>query len=164
MSGETSFEVMKGRFSYALALYTAESEEPAMRPFRAVQYLTYGLLFVFLILAVGEKAAWQEVIRAPGLASILNLTISFIHTLFGTKGLVAMGSFALLNLFFGFRFFRAYERRLEKEAMKRTTLLHKVLGEIWQGTLDDLHRAIERLREDTKTQKETLSKLLDKPS
>lgn len=92
----------------------------------------------------------------PGVGSILRLFVSLIHTLFSGKGLAALGSYALLNVFFGFRLYRRYGRLIDRAAEKVMDALKASLLDIWKGTLDDLENDLKELRAGINTQISTL--------
>jgi hypothetical protein len=82
-----------------------------------------------------------------------------VHTLFSTKGLAALASYALLNLFLGFRFYRRYRKLLLRAGKKALGGLKITLGGIWEENLDDLLRDMQGLKEEMASRLEVLSKI-----
>jgi hypothetical protein len=82
-----------------------------------------------------------------------------IHTLFSTRGLAALASFALLNLFLGFRFYRRYRRLLLRAGEKALRALRITLDGIWEETLEKLLRDMEGLKEDMASRLEVISSI-----
>ncbi|OEU50990.1 MAG: hypothetical protein BA872_07745 [Desulfobacterales bacterium C00003060] len=154
-----TFEDLEEQFSHVVAFHVAEPSLPCFRGFRALQFLTYLLLLVFFLLAIGGDTAWREVLDNPGGASLLRLVLSGINTLFSTKGLAALGSYALLNLFFAFRFCRRYRNLLQYAAQEIINSLKVQLYEVWEekfvSILDDLNR----FRADIRSRSSAISSL-----
>jgi hypothetical protein len=146
-------------FSNTVALRISEQYLPSFLGFRTLQYLTYLLLLVFFLLAIGGESAWREVFDTPGTTSILHLILSIIHTLFSTKGLAALASYGLLNLFFAFRFYRGYRKRLRHRAQKVLDLLKADLVKVWEERLDAIVVGLNRFREEIQSQISAISAL-----
>lgn len=148
--------VLKERFSGVVASGLANLSQARLRGFLVLQTLTYLALFGALLLALGAETAWEGFLENPGVGSILRLFVSLIHTLFSGKGLAALGSYALLNVFFGFRLYRRYGRLIDRAAEKVMDALKASLLDIWKGTLDDLENDLKELRAGINTQISTL--------
>jgi hypothetical protein len=159
LDADREFEDFKERASSLLALAVSDPPMPSFWGFKVRQSLTYGLLLVFFILAIGGQEAWKEAILNPGAASTLALLVSFTHTIFSAKGLAALGSYALLNLLFGFRFYRGYRRRLQRAAKEALDALKVALVKEWERNLEGTFDHIDHLRADIKTQIESISRL-----
>jgi len=138
------FERLKERLSHIVALRMAQPTFPPFWTFRALQFITYLLLMAVLLFVIGGEAAWQAALAQPGVASIIRLLLSAINTLFSTKGLAALGSYALLNLFFGFRFYGRYKKLAKRAAENVIEALKKELMRVWEKELasivEDLHQ------------------------
>jgi predicted GTPase len=104
--------------------------------FKATQIFVYLLVLGLFLLTLGGESAWLRVLDEPGLNSLLRLTLSIFYSLFSAKGLAALLSYTLVNLFLGFRFFRRYRKLLRRSAERTTKILRKELEEIWNGKLD----------------------------
>jgi len=127
------------------------------RLFVLTQRLSYAVLFFLFLLAIGRDTAWRIVIQNPGWEAVFQLLLSMLHTLFTGKGLAALGSLALLNLFLGFRFFPRYRRWQKKAAQKILDALTRAAGSVWQETLEDITARIERLKTEIKDRLKDLS-------
>lgn len=162
LNATRTIEDLDERFSYLVASRIGESARPSFLGFKACQSLTYALLLVFLLLAVVSETAWQGVFDTPGVASLLGLILSGIHTLFSTKGLAALGSFALLNLFFALHFYRSYRKRLNRASKKTVDFLKSALGRVWQEKVETITGDLNRFAEDIRSQKSAISFLKKK--
>jgi GTP-binding protein EngB required for normal cell division len=151
--GERLFEVMSER--------TARPLLARMSGFRFLQGLTYTLLLVLLLFALGGTPAWREMIQAPGLKSGLHLLSSMVHTLFSTQGLAALGSYALLNLFFGLRFLLSYRRRLDRATDRAVADLTDTLAQVWTQELDAVLKDLAAFRADIVARREDFASMID---
>jgi hypothetical protein len=137
------------------SVVAAHSDEPG-RPrfwgFRVFQWFVYLVVLVLFLFALGGETAWQDVLRHPGAAQVIGLIVSMIHNLFDTKGLAALGSYALINLFLGFRFHRRYRKVLRREARKKERSLKQALSGVWEGSLDALIRDLHDLKDEIQSQ------------
>jgi hypothetical protein len=126
----------------SMAVHGQAPSVPSFWWFRIVQHLTYALLFVLFLVAIGGRDAWEGVFAIPDWRSVLRLLASCINTLFSTQGLAALGSYLLLNLYIGLRFYRRYRRMLERVAEKAVMHSRGTLLELWgrhiQGLAEDL--------------------------
>jgi len=154
--GERLFHVASNRASRPLLT--------RMTGFRMLQALTWGLLLLLLIFALGEGAAWRELLRNPGWRSGLGLLSSFVQTLFSGKGVAALGSYALLNLFFGVRFFLSYRRRLERATDRAVRSFRQGMIEVWTEELDAVVEELARLRNEAQARGKELSELAGRAS
>jgi hypothetical protein len=144
------------RFLHAVLSFVARPA-PAFKLFKLSQNLTYLLLFAFLLLAVGGERAWLDFFANPGAGKALQLVVTMVHTLFSTKGLAALASYALLNLFLGFRFYRRYRNLLLRAGKKALGALKITLAGIWEETLEDLLGDLQGLKEEMASRLEALS-------
>ncbi|MBW1817574.1 MAG: 50S ribosome-binding GTPase [Deltaproteobacteria bacterium] len=113
--------------------------------FRFFQWAAYLLLFLLLLFALADKGAWQQAMSAPGVGSVSTLLLSLVHTLFSGKGLAALGTYAVLNLFLAFRFYGWYKRHLRRRGLKIIAALKRDLMKAWANELD---RMIDLLNEE----------------
>jgi GTP-binding protein EngB required for normal cell division len=153
------FEEMKERFLGVVMFHPAESLLPSFLGFQVFQFLTYFFILAFFLLAIGGETVWGDLLNDPGVSSGLRLLLSCIHTLFSTGGLAALGSYALLNLFFAFRFYRGYRRRLHFLSQKILGILSGELMKIWEKELDSLSVDLSALRADVQSQVSTIHAL-----
>lgn len=121
---------------------------PRLWRFRIVQHLTYALLFILFLVAIGGREAWEGIITNPDWRSGLRLLASWINTLFSTQGLAALGSYVLLNLYLGFRFYRRQRRILERVAEKPMKHTREALLEIWEAHIQSLVGDLKEFRSD----------------
>jgi hypothetical protein len=136
------------RCSEVAALGLAEPPPGSAWGFRAVQYLAYLVLLFCLLFAIGAETAWRDFLDHPGAGSLLRLVLSAVQTVFSSKGLAALGSYALLNLFVAFRFHRRYRRSLNKRVEKTMETLKAALLRAWTETLEAIERSVQVLRSD----------------
>jgi GTP-binding protein EngB required for normal cell division len=156
--GERRFEDLGERFLSAVLSFVVQPA-PTLKGFKIYQCLIYALLFMFFVLAVGGQKAWLDFLGDPGISKGLQLLITIIRALFSSKGLAALGSYALLNLFLGFRFYRRYRRLLLRSARKTLAVLKFNLSGIWDVQLDDLVQDLQNLRRETASRLDMLSSL-----
>jgi GTP-binding protein EngB required for normal cell division len=153
---EARFDHLGERFFQAVTQHIVDSPMPTMWGFKAFQGLSYLLLFVLFLFAVAGEQAWQGVLDQPGVSAVLRFLSSLIHTLFSSKGLAALGSYALVNLFLGFWFYRRYRKRILKWAEKRLAGLRWALQKTWEDCLDDLSQDLTTLKEEMHTRRSAL--------
>ena len=154
-----SFEDLGERFSNVVALHVLNPALPSFKLFRTLQFSLYLLLFLFLLLVIGGETTWQKVLTNPDGVNILRLLMSGIYTLFSAKGLAALLSYALLNLFFAFRFYSRYNKLLRRRAQKTMASLKVGLREVWEERLDSIVDDLNRLRGEIRSQSSALSAL-----
>jgi len=157
-----TFEDLKERFSHIVALRFAQPSLPRFWGFRALQSLTYLLLLAFFLLAVGGETAWLAVLEAPGWASVFGLLVSGIDTLFSPRGLAALGSYGLLNLFFAFRFYGRYKKLSRYRAQQVIKSLKAELGKVWEENLDAVVNDLNRFKDGIRSQISGISALKEK--
>jgi hypothetical protein len=139
-------------FHDAVATHADESAPFRFWGFRLFQWFVYLAVFVLFLFAVGGEKAWQDVLNHPGPTQVIGLILSMIHNLFDTKGLAALGSYALINLFLGFRFYRRYRQVLQKGAQKKEQSLKQALSRLWEESLDALIGDLRELKNEIQSQ------------
>jgi hypothetical protein len=72
--------------------------------------------------------------------------------MFSTKGLAALGSYALLNLFFAVHFFQRHKKVMQRMTERLTASLKVELGKVWEVELKSVAGRLEKLRTDTQSQ------------
>jgi hypothetical protein len=152
------FEVLGENLFSAVGSY-ASHPSPRFRGFRAVQWFLYLFVFALFLLAVGGERAWQEVLADPGPAEITRLLVSMVHNLFDTKGLAALGSYVLINLFLGLRFFRRYKKALQRASAKKARSLQTALSKQWEESLNGLVRDLDEQKKEARSQLSALSRV-----
>lgn len=145
--------------STLVSLFLTKPPLPSLRGFKARQLLTYFVLLAFLLFAVGGESAWRDVLNDPGASNLVNLLVSCIHGIFSTKGLAALGSFGLLNLFFGFWFYRRYARLLRGTTAKLLASLKAELQKCWEAKIDSVSTRLDRAGAETRAQVSAISGL-----
>lgn len=158
---ERRFESLGENFLNAVTLHIVEPPLPAFRLFKTAQRVSYLILLSVLLIAVGGEKAWLNVLNEPGVSSVLQLLISIINTLFSGKGLAALGSYVLLNLFLAFRFHRRYGTLLAKSSQKALDVLKKALLKAWGDCLNGVLLDLSKLREETRTKTATIADIKD---
>ncbi|UCF85712.1 MAG: 50S ribosome-binding GTPase [Desulfobacteraceae bacterium] len=153
------FEELGEHFFHVVELRLAAATLPSFWGFKIRQFITYLILFGLFLLAVGGETAWRDLLDAPGGASILRLFLSGIHTLFSTKGLAALVSYALLNLFLGLRFYRRYRGLLKRSTQKIIDSLKADLGNVWEMQLDAIVQNLSHFKGDIQSQISAISAL-----
>jgi small GTP-binding protein len=156
--GEQRFEALGERFLNAVLSFIVQPA-PAFRGFRIYQTLIYALLFMFFLLAMGGEKPWLDFLGDPGVTKGFQVLITMIHALFSPKGLAALGSYALLNLFLGLRFYRRYQGLLHRSAWKTLAVLKFNLSGIWEDHLGDLFQALQDLRREMAARLDVISSL-----
>jgi len=154
---ERRFESLGESFLNAVTLHIVEPSLPAFRLFQCFQWISYLVLLGMLLVAVGGEKAWLNVLDAFGVGTILQLVISIIDTLFSGKGLAALGSYVLLNLFLAFRFYRRYGVLLDRSSQKALERLRKELSRAWSDCLDGILHDLGKLREESREKIATIN-------
>ena len=152
-----ALQEVEERFSHVLTLRLGKPRLPSFWTFKGLQVLTYVLLFAFLLFAIGGEAPWLKVLDAPGAATILHLLVAGIDTLFSTKGLAALGSYAFLNLFFAIRFLNRYKKLGGYAIEKIIESLKVELSKVWEEELNSILQDLNRLKTDIRSQISTIS-------
>jgi hypothetical protein len=111
---------------------------PSFRGFRAVQYASYLALLVCLLVALSGDAGLQNLFERPSWYGVGALVAALIQTLFSPKGFAALGSYLLLQILLGFRFYRRCQKLLQRQAQKFVASLKRVLDRIWEEELNTL--------------------------
>ena len=151
------FEELGERFFHGVELRLGTPALPSFWGFKTKQYLVYLLLFGLFLLAIGGRNAWEAFLVAPGAGNILQLFLSCIHTLFSPKGLAALVSYALLNFFLAFRFYRRYRKLLQRASTRVIDSLKADLGKVWEMQLDALQDDLSHFKEAIQSQISTFS-------
>lgn len=124
---------------------------PAFTGFRAIQYLSHLALFVGLLIALSGQAGLAGLIDHPSWYGLLGFVTALIQTLFSPRGFAALGSFLLLQLILGFRFYRRYRKLWQRHAQKLIESLKLMLNRSWEEELttliDELTQKAEQVEE-----------------
>jgi GTP-binding protein EngB required for normal cell division len=130
------------RLQAVLAGSLDQYSAPAFAGFRVIQYVSYLALFVCLLVALSGDAGLQNFFERPSWYSLVGLVTALIQTLFSPKGLAALGTYLLLQIFLGFRFYRHHRKLLQRQAQKLVESLQLVLETVWE---EELNTVIDRL-------------------
>ena len=110
--------------------------------FKSFQYGIYLIIFSVMIFSLAGESAWQSLLDVPGLKSFVTFFIKIISALFSPTGIAALGSYLLLNMFAGYRFYRAFVRRREKESRKSREMVRKAITLVWKRRVDMMREAL----------------------
>ncbi len=111
--------------------------------FRAGQGIAYLFLLLALITALAGKGAWQSLFADPSLAQLLNFIITAFYNLFSPAGLAALGSYTLMNLLFGFWFYRRYLGLIERTTDEIIEAFVENVGALWRETVNHIAAALQ---------------------
>jgi hypothetical protein len=126
----------------------ADRTEFSVKGFRAVQYASHLLLFLFFLLAVIDETALRNLVEHPNWYNMIGLIAALIQRLFSPNGFFALGSYVLLQVFLGVRFYRRYKKLLQRHAQRFIESLKLELGWIWEEELNILiNHLTEKVRE-----------------
>lgn len=103
--------------------------------FTGAQYIVYIALFFILILSLGDRETLRNLIDTPGGRSIADFFITVFYTLFSSRGIAAIGTYLILNLFFGFRFHAWSRRYCEKKAAAAGREFEEAAARMWEERL-----------------------------
>jgi len=143
---------LEERLSQTVMLRLTTSSSLSAWGFKTRQYLTYLFLLAALLLAIGSETSWREFFADPGPGSALGLFLSAVHTVFSGKGIAALASYALLNLFLAFRFHARYRSLLHTRVEKTIEALSTTLLRIWSEMLDGIDATVKELRSEIRAE------------
>jgi GTP-binding protein EngB required for normal cell division len=127
--------------------------------FKALQYGAYLFLFLLLVFAMAGEEAWRMFFEQPGLTTLINFLLASLYTLFTPHGLAAVASYALINIFFGYRFYVRYRKIVEKRAEQAIASLQTELYMLWEEELDRVHNELILISNELKDTSNTLKTL-----
>lgn len=158
LNTEQMFAALGEEFFQLAARHTLNPPRPDSRIFRVRQWMVYAIILLLLLFALGGREAWVTLRTEPGPGSFLGLITEMTQVLFSTRGLAALGSYILLNLLFGFRYYRIFRRRIDRAARKRLDLLESELVDIWADCLDRFIEDLDRFKTEIRDRRLSLSK------
>jgi len=147
------FDRLGERFFMILSSGIPAHAERAGWFFKLRQRVIYSLLLVLLILALGDASAWRGFLEVPSWSSLLHLGVTTVQNLFSQRGLAALGSYALLNLFFAVRFTLRYRSRMRRSGEKALALLGTEMAGAWKETLLNITGDLEALKSETSSRR-----------
>jgi hypothetical protein len=134
-------------------------EKPAFLGFRLAQYLVYGLVLVCFVAAVAGDLAVRSFLNDPGFFPFLELVFSALIKLFSPWGLAGLGSYALINLFLGLRFYNRYKKLLRRRSRRFIETLELEFQRLWEEELEAVLFRLESLKQELDEQIATLANL-----
>jgi len=144
-----TYDDLGERFFEGVALLSGTGRPARMWGFKMGQYAAYTLLLIIFLLALaGGGSPWETLLNDPGMARVVRLITSMIQALFSPKGLAALLTYMLLNLFLGLRFYRQYTRIRDRKGRKRIRLIKAALGDTWNETLTYMVKGVEALKKE----------------
>lgn len=120
-------------------------DRPLYGVYRGIQYITYLLITLLLTFSLAGENAWKELYASPGIASAFNFIITAVFSAFSPRGLAALGSFALINIFVGYRFYREYRRIVEKRTEQLLLSFTNDLEVLWKEELERMYEKLAAL-------------------
>ncbi len=123
-------------------LHFSNRDRPLHRIYRGVQYVTYLFIACLLIFSLAGEDAWNGFYDTPGIASAFNFIVTAVFSAFSPHGLAALGSFALINIFVGYRYYRKYRKIVEKRTERLLRSFMNDLEVLWRDELDRVHERI----------------------
>jgi len=151
---------LQGATLQTLAWHLAKAPWPSFLGFKLWQGACYFLVLAIFAMAIGGESSWEGFVNAPGLKSLFQLILSSIHTLFSTKGFAALGSYLILNVFLGFRFYRRFSKLVQRVVEKRVEALRAGLTSIWENELDALLGSLSEVQEEINQEKSKISHVI----
>lgn len=126
----------------------SDRNRPLHRIYRGIQYATYLLIVCLLIFSLAGENAWKDLYAKPGIASGLNFIVTAVFSAFSPRGLAALGSFALINIFVGYRFYRKYRKIVEQRTARLLNSFANDLEVLWKEELERMHGRLIALSRD----------------
>ena len=126
------------RLRETVANFLKNYHDPSYRGFRAVQSASYLVLLGCLLVALSGDAGLANLFEHPSWYGLAGVAVGLIQTLFSPQGVAALGSFLVLQLLLGFRFYRRYQRIRQRHARKLVESLKLVLNQVWEEELTAL--------------------------
>ena len=91
-----------------------------------------------MLVALSGDAGLTNLFEHPSWYGLVGLVSALIQTLFSPKGFAALGSFLLLQMLLGFRFYRRYQKLRQRHVRKLVESLMLVLNRMWDEELTTL--------------------------
>ncbi|MBN2126172.1 MAG: 50S ribosome-binding GTPase [Deltaproteobacteria bacterium] len=157
---EGRFEDLGEQFYRVFAGQASAPDLPSYRGSRLFQRLVYLLVLLLFLLAVGGPDAWRRLADDPGWTNTIRLLLSGVIHLFSAEGLAALGSYTLINLLIGARFYRRYRERLHRSSLRIEERIRQDLLEAWDRTREGLLADLKGYREEVLSRLRDLSSLV----
>lgn len=157
---EGAFEQLGADLASTGERAASQTLQPSFRIFRAGQILTFATLTLCLFIALTGAGAWRTFLQDPGLGGALGLIAAAIEAVFSPKGLAALLSYTLINLFLSIRFYRRYNKKRRDERLKQRIRLAETLGAVWAERLEQLAGRLKLLENETREHIDALESVL----
>jgi GTP-binding protein EngB required for normal cell division len=154
---EERIQDFKERLSGALSAALSRFSSSSFLGLRVFQSITHVVLIGLFLMALAGEKAWRLLWSDPGIASVGQWVVASISTLFSAKGLAALGSILLLELFLGFRFYRRYKKAMGRVAGRAAERCKAGVANVWKETLRFLLTDLENLQADLETRIERMT-------
>jgi GTP-binding protein EngB required for normal cell division len=153
-------ENLNRALSQTLTWHMGRAPWPSFLGFKIWQGTCYVMVLAVFLLAIGGKMPWQSLLDNPGVKNLAHLILSGIHTLFSAQGLAALGTYIVLNLFLGFRFYRRLSRLLQQIVDKRVAALATELTSAWESQLNAVVQSLNEGQKDVQDEKLKIASLM----
>ena len=125
------------------------------------QGLVYGLLTLFFAFGLGGRQTWMDMFVQPGPGTALAVFFSILESLFSPLGLAALGSYGLLMLGAGVRFYQAQGRRLEEWSQARGRRISAELTAVWDEGLQEVEQSLKSIHARVEDTLQSLQSILE---
>jgi hypothetical protein len=154
-------ESFKRALAQSMAWHLGKAQWPRFVGFRIWQGIWYLLVLGVFVVVIGDNTSWKGVLETPGLKSVFHLFVSCIHTLFSTKGLAALGTYIILNLFLGFRFYKRLSTLIQRITDQRVATMEAGLKSAWEKEVDAVADALREAREEVQKEKSKIGAITE---
>ncbi len=131
----------------------------SFRAFRFFQFLVYSSLWFFFLLALGGVEGWMSFAEHPNRQDLTRILLTILDRIFSPFGLAALGSFLLLQLFVGFRFYGKYKKMLQRRTQKFIASLKSEMFQLWEHEFDLILEQLTEHRNQVQARLESLKTL-----
>jgi len=131
----------------------------SFRTFRSLQFLVYSSLWILFFLALGGVEGWTAFVQNPNRQDLTDVLLTILNHIFSPFGLAALGSFLLLQLFVGFRFYGKYKKMLQRRTQKFIASLKSEMFQLWEREFDLLLEDLNEHEKEIQARLDTLKNL-----
>ena len=147
-SAASDWRRFSGKVHESMSMRVGEHRAAGPAGFRLLQRGVYSAVFLVFLVALGGGDPWRDFLGAPGPGALLNLAVEILIRLFSPTGVAALGSYLILQILLGFRFYSRYKKSLQRRAQKFIESLKLGLVSMWEEELlAVIGRLTERKRE-----------------
>lgn len=140
----SDWQRFSGKVQEFMSMRVGQSRTAGSPGFRFVQKSVYMASFLVLLIAVAGEDLWRHFLGTPGPGAMLNLALETLIRLFSPAGVAALGSYVIIQILLGFRFYSRYKKSLQRRAQKFIESLRLGLAALWE---EELLEVIGRLTE-----------------